>query len=80
MFPPAQYFLESLTKVMEETDAAVLLATPDDETFSRGQTALEPRDNVILEYGMSISQHTRDLTVLVVWWASLEIAKRCRWR
>ena len=59
-------FIENLERLMRETDAAILLATGDDITTSRGETDTALRDNITLETGMSISAHGRDLTALAV--------------
>lgn len=66
VFEPPRYFMDSLKLVMERTDAALLLAAEEDRTFFRGKTFREPRDNVILEYGMSVAAHTLEGTVLAV--------------
>jgi hypothetical protein len=52
VFVPGRYTLENLIRAAHRSDFAVLVATPDDMRESRGQTAVVPRDNVILEFGL----------------------------
>ena len=66
IFPVGSTFIESLQRVMKSTDTALLLATEDDKTFTRGREGKEPRDNIQLEYGMSIEAHGREFTALAV--------------
>lgn len=52
VFGPSSYTLDALIETAHRSDFAVLVATPDDTRESRGQTAVVPRDNVILEFGL----------------------------
>lgn len=52
VFEPSGYTLDSLLRVAANVDFAVLVATADDMTVSRGVTTLSVRDNVILEFGL----------------------------
>lgn len=52
VFEPSGYTLDSLLRVASSVDFAVLVATADDMTVSRGVTTLSVRDNVILEFGL----------------------------
>lgn len=54
VFTPGQYALDSLTEQARKSDFAVLVATADDISESRGSTTPAPRDNVILELGLFI--------------------------
>jgi hypothetical protein len=65
-FAVGSTFLESLRSMMKATDAALLLATEDDKTVTRGKEVLTPRDNILFEYGMSIEAHGPERTALVV--------------
>lgn len=51
-FVPSTYTTESLLRATRAADFAVLVATPDDVTESRGTSAASPRDNVIFELGL----------------------------
>jgi len=66
VFRVGDMFIESLERVMKETDAAILLATEDDQTTVRGKTVTEPRDNITFESGMAISAHGRKRTALAL--------------
>ncbi len=65
-FPPGEYTLESLSHVVDETDAAFLLLTPDDTVRSRGKQSPAARDNLLLEAGMFLSRHGRDRTFMFI--------------
>lgn len=54
VFAPSGYTLRDLIEVGSTCDFAVLLATGDDVTISRGATTSAPRDNVLLEIGLFI--------------------------
>lgn len=51
-FPVGQSLVDSLMKVLDEVDAALIVATADDETIRRGQNFYSPAHNVILEFGL----------------------------
>lgn len=65
VFRLSTYAVESLTKEAHRSDFAVLLATPDDATRKRGQTASSPRDNVVFELGLLTGVLGRERTFLV---------------
>ena len=52
VFEPSGYALDSLIEVAARVDFAVLVATPDDRTESRGETSASVRDNIVLEFGL----------------------------
>lgn len=54
VFAPSSYTLPALIAGGGDCDFAVLLATDDDVTTSRGATAPSPRDNILLEIGLFI--------------------------
>lgn len=54
VFAPSSYTLQALIAQGRSCDFAVLLATSDDVTTSRGVTAPAPRDNILLEIGLFI--------------------------
>ena len=51
-FIPGRYVLPRLIEISKEVDGAALIFTPDDKTRHRGANVLQPRDNVMLEYGL----------------------------
>lgn len=65
IFELSSYSLDSLIRATSENDFAVLLATPDDTTTRRGDTATSPRDNVIFELGLFMGALGRERTFLV---------------
>ncbi len=52
VFDPSGYALPSLLAAAAKVDFAVLIATPDDTTISRGVAQESVRDNIILEFGL----------------------------
>ena len=52
VFEPGGYALNLLLDVAARSDYAVLVASPDDVTTSRGTTVTSARDNIILEFGL----------------------------
>lgn len=57
--------IESLEKVTDEADFAVLLMTGDDITVSREKESAAPRDNLIFELGLFIGALGRDRSFVV---------------
>jgi hypothetical protein len=57
--------LENLIQLLPKYDFAVLVATPDDATKSRGAKFASPRDNVLVEMGMFVARLGRDRTFLL---------------
>lgn len=51
-FPPGATLLDSLLRLLNEADGALIIATPDDRTTRRGETLYSPAGNVLLEYGL----------------------------
>lgn len=52
IFKPGESTLTGLLTTAGAADFAILIATPDDTTLSRGETTLSARDNIIFEYGL----------------------------
>lgn len=52
LFPPGDYTFGRLTQIAREVDAAVFVFGEDDRVWYRGDTRLQPRDNVLVEYGL----------------------------
>lgn len=65
VFEPGGYALDSLVRVATRSDYAVLVATPDDVTTSRGDTNASARDNIILEFGLCLGILGRSRTYLL---------------
>ena len=65
VFEPGGYTLDSLIAVAASIDFAVLIATPDDTTVSRGESKPSARDNIVLEFGLFAGALGRDRTYLL---------------
>lgn len=65
VFEPGGYALDSLIAAAADVDFAVLVATPDDATVSRGESTPAPRDNIILEFDLFAGVLGRDRTYLL---------------
>lgn len=51
-FLAGEAILSKLIEHSRTVDAAILIFSPDDETVSRGTRGYQPRDNVLMEYGL----------------------------
>ena len=56
LFPIGSYLLPRLIEITTEVNGAVLLFTPDDRTWYRKGIVPQPRDNVLIEYGLFASR------------------------
>lgn len=65
VFTPGAYTLDSLLDAAARSDYAVLVASPDDVTTSRGDTQASIRDNIIFEFGLFIGALGRERTYLL---------------
>jgi hypothetical protein len=65
IFEPSGYALDSLLDVAARSDFAVLVASPDDVTMSRGDSAASVRDNIVLEFGLFVGALGRRRTYLL---------------
>ena len=65
VFEPSGYTLDSLTRTASSMDFAVLIASADDITTSRGVESESVRDNVILEFGLFVGALGRQRTYLL---------------
>lgn len=65
LFKPSGYALPTLLAAAAKVDFAVLIATPDDTTISRGVAQESVRDNIILEFGLFAGVLGLDRTYLL---------------
>jgi CRP/FNR family transcriptional regulator, cyclic AMP receptor protein len=65
VFTASNYSIESLEKVVNDSDFAIAIAQPDDITISRGKDKSVARDNVIFELGLFIGRLGRMRTLLL---------------
>jgi hypothetical protein len=56
VFRAGHTFLDELVRLSKEFDLGLFLYEQDDQVLSRGVTSLAPRDNVIFEHGLFMSQ------------------------
>jgi hypothetical protein len=65
IFLPGSTYIETLEKVLDEMDYAILVATPDDLLTKRDIAGFTMRDNVLLELGLFMAKLGRRRTYLV---------------
>jgi predicted nucleotide-binding protein len=65
VFRASRTTIEDLEEQAQKADFAVLVASPDDMTRSRGKAMAAPRDNVLLELGLFMGALTRGRTFLL---------------
>ena len=65
VFDISSYPVPSLAQAMKEADFVLVIATPEDQTLTRGKTTPTPRDNVTFEMGMAIGAVGLDRTMIV---------------
>jgi tetratricopeptide (TPR) repeat protein len=58
--------IESLTKVLETSDFAIFVFTPDDQVKLRGQVSPSVRDNVLFEMGLFLGKLGRERVFFLV--------------
>jgi len=51
-FKPSDLTFQAVEQMLTECCGAILLATPDDEVYIRGERSLVPRGNILLELGL----------------------------
>lgn len=66
IFTPGEFGLDSLIKISNKIDAAVLIASLDDKIWYRGNKTTTPRDNIIFEIGLFIRALGRNRVAVVV--------------
>jgi predicted nucleotide-binding protein len=65
VFRAAHYAIESLERMLDQSDVAIAVAEPDDITETRGERRGSPRDNVIFELGFFMGRLGRHRALLV---------------
>ncbi|RWM12855.1 MAG: cyclic nucleotide-binding domain-containing protein [Mesorhizobium sp.] len=65
VFKVTNYTLETLEDELEQSDFAVAIAHPDDQTIIRGENWPSPRDNVVFELGFFMGKLGRDRAILM---------------
>lgn len=64
-FPAGEFTFDTLEKLAGSVDGAIFVCSADDKVWYRGKEDREPRDNVILEYGLFVSRLGRQRTLIV---------------
>jgi hypothetical protein len=64
-FELGQYTLDRLIEISSDSSGAVFIFGGDDQVWYRGSKTAQPRDNVLLEYGIFVSKVGRECTVFV---------------
>ena len=54
LFPPGEQTFISLINISKQVDGAIIIFGEDDEVWYRGDSAKQPRDNVLIEYGLFV--------------------------
>lgn len=52
LFPPGEQTFITLINISKQIDGAICLFSEDDKVWYRGDAAMQPRDNVLIEYGL----------------------------
>jgi len=65
VFKNGDYALDVLMNLASSIDGALLIATPDDQTVYKSMDRMSPRDNVIFELGIFISQLGKQRTGII---------------
>lgn len=65
VFALSSYPIPSLQQAVQESDFALVVATPEDTTHTRGVDRPTPRDNVTFEMGMAVGAIGLDRTLVV---------------
>lgn len=64
-FPPGSITIDRLLHISLDVDGAVFIFNGDDKAWYRDRGVALPRDNVILEYGLFLSQLGRERTLII---------------
>src|SRR5690349_13951119 len=64
-FPAGSYTLDRLIEIAKSVDGAVFVFTAVDKTWYRNSETIEPRDNVVLEYGLFAAHLGRQRTLML---------------
>ena len=56
LFPPGVNTLDALIRISRTVDAAVFIFAEDDTVWYRSDMSRQPRDNVLIEYGLFLGK------------------------
>jgi len=66
VFGASEVTIESLEKLLPQTDFAILILTADDQLKTRGKEQRAPRDNIVFELGLFMGAIGRNRTFMLV--------------
>ncbi len=66
VFKASQYPIEALQDVLDESDFSIAIASPEDLLTVRKEPVAQPRDNVLVEFGMSLGRLGRKRSMILV--------------
>ena len=66
LFPTGQYLLSSLIDLSRRLHGAILIFGEDDQVWYRNDSRPQPRDNVLIEYGLFAAALGRQNTIICV--------------
>jgi hypothetical protein len=66
VFPVGEYTYESLLNISRDVQAAIIIMNTDDKVWYRDEIARQPRDNVLIEYGL-FSAHLGTKRAIIVY-------------
>jgi hypothetical protein len=66
LFPAGQYILPTLVELSRTLDGAILIFGEDDQVWYRNDSQRQPRDNVLLEYGLFMAALGQQNTIVCV--------------
>ena len=64
LFQPGDYILERLLEISLNVEAAIILFGDEDKAWYRKDAKVQPRDNVLIEYGIFASRLGRQRTIV----------------
>ena len=65
IFAPGESTMQSLKRIKENVDAAIMIYSPDDKVWFREQERDQPRDNVLLEHGLFIGSLGQNKAIII---------------
>lgn len=64
VFPLGSYVLDNLINISKQVDAAILIFNEDDPVWYRDDIILQPKANVLIEYGIFVAALGRERTII----------------
>ncbi|AIQ51885.1 nucleotide-binding protein [Paenibacillus sp. FSL R7-0331] len=64
VFPLGGYMLDTLINISKQVDAAILIFNEDDPVWYRNDIILQPKANVLIEYGIFVAALGKERTII----------------